>query len=87
MSDRYFSSLPEELQTVLLEEGTKAGDEMTRLTLAKQDEYLQRFKDAGVTIVSDVDKEAFQAKTASVYDSFPDWSPGLHDKVMSILNA
>jgi tripartite ATP-independent transporter DctP family solute receptor len=85
MSESFYDSLPGDLQTLLLEEGQKAGDEMTRLTLEKQDQYLAQFKEAGVTIVEDVDIAAFQEVTESVYSAFPQWTPGLHDKIQSIL--
>lgn len=84
-SEAYFQSLPEDLQTILLEEGLKAGDHLTRLTLEKQDEYVKMFEAEGVTFVTDVDVEAFQEATASVYDAFPDWTPGLHDRINAIL--
>lgn len=85
MSESFFDSLPQDLQALLLEEGRKAGEEMTRLTLEKQDEYLARFKEAGVTVVEDVDIPAFQAATESVYSAFPQWTPGLHQKIRAIL--
>jgi TRAP-type C4-dicarboxylate transport system substrate-binding protein len=85
MSEQFFDSLPEDLQTLLLEEGVRAGDEMTRLTIEKQDEYLGLFRDAGITIVEEVDIPAFQAATASVYDAFPEWTPGLHKTIQDIL--
>lgn len=81
----FFNKLPKDIQQVLLEEGAKAGKEMTRLTLASQDEYLAKFKTAGVTIVNDVDVPAFQKATASVYTAFPKWSPGLRETVLSNL--
>lgn len=54
----YFNKLPADVQKVLLEEGKKAGDEMTRLTLEMQNDYMNKFKAAGVTFV-DVDLAAF----------------------------
>ena len=72
------------MQKVLLEEGKKAGDEMTRLTLELQKDYVAKFKAAGVTFV-DVDTAAFQKSTSSVYGAFPKWTPGLHDTVMTAL--
>lgn len=81
----YFNKLPKDIQTVLLEEGAKAGAEMTRLTLASQDDYMARFKGAGVTFISDVDVPAFQKATASVYTAFPKWTPGLRETVLSNL--
>ena len=81
----FFNGLSKDVQQVLLEEGAKAGTEMTRLTLASQDDYIAKFKAAGVTIISDVDVSAFQQATASVYKAFPKWSPGLRDTVLSNL--
>ena len=81
----YFNKLPADMQRVLLEEGRKAGDEMTRLTLELQNDYVSKFKAAGVTFVSDVDLAAFQKSTASVYKAFPKWTPGLHETVMGAL--
>ncbi len=81
----FFNKLPKDVQQVLLEEGRKAGTEMTRLTLASQDEYMAKFKAAGVTFVSDVDVPAFQKATASVYTAFPKWTPGLRETVLSNL--
>ena len=85
INERYFNKLPADVQRVLLEEGKKAGDEMTRLTLELQNDYVSKFKAAGVTFVSDVDLAAFQKSTAAVYKAFPKWTPGLHETVMGAL--
>jgi tripartite ATP-independent transporter DctP family solute receptor len=85
----FFNKLPkdvqQDVQQILLEEGKKAGAEMTRLTLASQDDYVSKFKAAGVTFVTDVDVPAFQKATASVYTAFPKWTPGLRETVLSNL--
>ena len=78
----YFAKLPPDVQRILTEEGKKAGDEMTRLTLELQNDYVNKFKAAGVTFVSDVDLAAFQKSTSSVYNAFPKWTPGLHNTVL-----
>lgn len=85
MNAAYFNKLPKDVQQILLEEGAKAGKEQTRLTLATQDEYMAKFKAAGVTFVTDVDVPAFQKATASVYKVFPKWTPGLRESVLSNL--
>lgn len=85
MNVNYFNRLPKDVQQVLLEEGKKAGDYMTKLTLDQQQKYIDQFKAAGVTFVTDVDLPAFQKATASVYSAFPKWSPGLHGTVTRIL--
>jgi tripartite ATP-independent transporter DctP family solute receptor len=82
---RYFEKLPPDVQKILLEEGKKAGDEMTRLTLELQNDYVGKFKAAGVTFVEDVDTAAFQAATAPVYKVFPKWTAGLHETVLGAL--
>ena len=81
----YFNKLAGDVQRVLLEEGRRAGDEMTRLTLELQNDYINKFKAAGVQFVTDVDVPAFQRATASVYKAFPKWTPGLHDTVIAAL--
>ena len=55
MNVNFFNRLPKYVQQVLLEEGRKAGEYMTRLTLEQQQSYVDRFKAAGVTFVTDVD--------------------------------
>jgi TRAP-type transport system periplasmic protein len=85
MNINYFNKLPGDVQKILLEEGKRAGDEMTRLTLESNNDYMNKFKAAGVTFVSDIDQAAFQKSTAGVYKAFPKWTPGLHDTVMAVL--
>ncbi|MGE0312238.1 MAG: C4-dicarboxylate TRAP transporter substrate-binding protein [Lautropia sp.] len=82
---KFFAGLSKDVQQVLLEEGAKAGVEMTRLTLAGQDDYVAKMKAAGVTFADDVDLPAFQQATASVYKAFPKWTPGLRETVLSNL--
>ncbi len=82
---KYFKSLPADVQQVLVEEGAKGGAEMTRLTLQMNDDYVKKLKDGGVTFIDDVDTAAFQKATTPVYTAFPKWTPGLHDRVMSVL--
>ena len=85
MNIGYFNRLPADVQRVLLEEGRKAGDEMTRLTLAQNDDYVAKFRAAGVQVVTDIDTAAFQRATAPVYKAFPKWTPGLHETVLDAL--
>ncbi len=87
MNAGFFAKLPADVQKVLLEEGKRAGDEMTRITLESNDDYMKKFTQAGVTFVKDVDLAAFQKATAPVYKAFPKWTPGLHDTVMAALKA
>ena len=86
MSEQYFQMLPKDIQQVLLEEGEKAGEYMTKLTLEREQDYIEKFKAAGVTVVDDVDLAAFAKATESVYSAFPKWTPGLHKQVQTILD-
>jgi TRAP-type transport system periplasmic protein len=85
-SEQWFATLEPDLQALMLEEGRRAGDELTRLTLGKQEELLGNFRDAGVTIVDDVDRVAFRQATAKTYEAFPSWTPGLYDDIRAILS-
>lgn len=82
----YFATMPEDIQQIMLEVGAEAGALSTQLTLEREEEYKQQFRDAGITIVEDVDTAAFREKTAGVYQEFPDWTPGLYDTIQGILS-
>jgi tripartite ATP-independent transporter DctP family solute receptor len=85
MNRGVFDKLPADVQTVLLEEAGKAGEHMARLTEARQATVIKEFEAKGVTIVRNVDVAELQKATASVYTKFPNWTPGLHDRVRKIL--
>ena len=87
INNGYFNRLPAEVRTVLLEEGAKAGAEQTRLTNEMEAGFVERFKGAGVAIVTDVDIPAFREASAATYRAFPKWTPGLHEAVRKILAA
>lgn len=82
---KYFATLPPDIQQILIEEGKKAGVEMTRLTLELEKDYIQKFKAAGITFVEDVDLDAFQKVTTPVYSAFPKWTPKLQETVLGTL--
>jgi tripartite ATP-independent transporter DctP family solute receptor len=85
INERVWQRIPAELRPMVQEECIAAGDFMTEKTLAVQAELAKRFQDAGVTIVSDVNLDALQKATESVYSAIPNWSPGLHGRVKQIL--
>jgi TRAP-type transport system periplasmic protein len=85
MNNNFFNRLPKDVQAVLLEEGARAKEEMTQLTQQLNQDYIQKFKQAGVTFVEDVDVAALQKATAPVYSAFPKWTPGLHATVTKFL--
>jgi TRAP-type C4-dicarboxylate transport system substrate-binding protein len=84
-STDFFKSLPPDLQTVLLEEGRKAGAELTQLTLASDAAYADEMKKAGVQFVTDVDNKAFAEKAKVAYAKVPGLTPGMYDKVRAAM--
>ena len=66
----YFNRLPADVRAVLLEEGGRAQHEMTRLTKEQEAGFVDRFKGAGVEIVTDLDIPAFREASAATYKAF-----------------
>lgn len=85
INNGFFNRLPAEIRTVLLEEATKARTEMDRLTREQEAGFVERFRGAGVQIVSDIDLPAMRQASEATYRAFPRWTPGLHDTVRRIL--
>ncbi len=83
----YFAGLPEDVQNVMMEVGNEAGALATEFTLEREEEYKAQFQEAGTTFVDDVDIAAFREVTASVYEEFPGWTPGLYRTIRDILDT
>lgn len=79
-STSFFNSLPADLKTVLLEEGRKAGEELTAATLASDKAYADELRKQGVQIVTDVDVKAFAEKAKVAYSKVPGLTPGIYEK-------
>lgn len=86
MSEQIYASLDPDLQQILVEESVNAGEMMTRTTLENDAQLLQQLEAEGVTVVDDVDIEAFRQATASVYEAFEDWTPGVYEEIRAILD-
>jgi tripartite ATP-independent transporter DctP family solute receptor len=86
MGEKFFQSLPPNVQKILEEEALRAGDEMSAMTIAKQDEFMQALKEKGVTFHQG-DVAAFEKATQVVYTKFPAWTPGIYDKVKAGLGS
>jgi TRAP-type C4-dicarboxylate transport system substrate-binding protein len=64
--EKWFNSLPKDLQTILLEESVKAGDFASQKTIQGLNDYEAKMKAAGVAI-STVDITPFKKATEEVY--------------------
>ncbi len=86
INEDLFQAMPEDLQDILVEAAEEAGLYMADLVNEGQEEFRASLEAQGVTFVDDVDVASFREATASVYDAFPDWSDGLHDRIRALLD-
>lgn len=81
----YFDSLPSDIQKLLLDEFQNFGAQETKVAVQEEGNWKKKLEDEGVQFVTDVDVKAFQDATKVVYTKFPDWTPGVYDKVEQFL--
>jgi len=84
-STQFFNSLEPDLQAILLEEGRRAGQELTQATLDSDAVYTEELKRHGVEIVTDVDVQAFADKARSAYGRIEGLTPGMVDRVRAAM--
>jgi tripartite ATP-independent transporter DctP family solute receptor len=84
MSNDVFEGLTKEQQTILVEEAKEFARLSTKAVLEAEKNIQTTMEAEGVTFV-DVDIEVFRNATEVVYTKFPEWSPGLYDRVAKIL--
>lgn len=81
MSAKVFNALSPEDQAVLLQEAEISGEIITALTLDREQGFREKLEAAGVTFVSDVDRDALREKSKAAYSEIKAWSPGLYETV------
>lgn len=91
MSADLFNSLTPEQQDLLVSTGEEAGLYNNDLVDESNDDYLQKMKDEGVTVVEPTEEvlDGFREKAAAFYekgDTFG-WSDGLYDTVRAAMGA
>jgi TRAP-type C4-dicarboxylate transport system substrate-binding protein len=86
IGDKFFQTLPPDVRKVLEEEAVRAGDEMSAMTLAKQEEFTKALREKGVTFVQG-DAAAYEKATQVVYTKFPKWTPGIYERVKAELGS
>lgn len=69
VSSEWFNGLPAEYQTALVEECRTAGEETSRVIETAAETARQTLADRGMTIVEDVDMEAFRAAGEAAYEA------------------
>ena len=83
-SEAYFKKLPAHIQKALQESGDEAGEFMTKIILTTEQETIAKMKKEGVTVI-EVDKKAFREAAKPTYTHFPEWTPGLYDRLQSYI--
>jgi len=86
-SSNLFSSLPVDLQQILLDEGKRSAENLTKATVAQDEQFAGQLRQAGVQIIADVDIAAFQRASSSVYQTLPNLTPGFVDRARAAMNA
>jgi tripartite ATP-independent transporter DctP family solute receptor len=85
MSEQVYRTMPPDLQKIMLEQASAAADLMTQLKMKEESEIIPKYKAAGVSVIEDVDRAAFEKKTESVYDIYPGFTPELRATVQALL--
>jgi tripartite ATP-independent transporter DctP family solute receptor len=85
MSEAVYSTMPPDLQKIILEEAGHAADLMTKLKRQQELDIIPTYKAAGVTVIEDVDRDAFRRATAPIYDHYPGFTPGIKATVQGLL--
>ncbi len=84
IGQKYFSKLPANIQKALTDTCLEAGDFMTKITLQAEKDTIEKMKSEGVTVI-EVDRNLFREASKGTYQKFPEWTPGLYDKIQDYL--
>jgi TRAP-type transport system periplasmic protein len=80
----FYKKLPADIQKALAESGDVAGDFMTNQIAKAEKDTIAKMKKEGVTVIT-VDRELFRKASIGTYKKFPEWTPGLYEKVQGYL--
>lgn len=82
-----YNSLSEEHRMIFDEEADKACESMSDASIASYEAGIEELRESGMTIISDVDREAFAERAGAIAEAFPEWSEGLYERARdAILN-
>ncbi len=84
ISKQCWDSLTEEQRNIIQEEINNGAEDNLKETLRLEGEYAEKLKELGVNF-HEVDVEAFRKAVAPVYSMFPEWTPGIYDKITAEL--
>ena len=87
MSETVYRAMPADLQKIVLEEASNAADLMSKLKQQEEQEIIPRYQAAGITVIQDVDRDAFRRATARIYDTYSGFTPGIKATVQGLIAA
>ena len=87
MSNSQFQSLSEEHQAVVQEEAERACEAMSQESIGSYESGIDELRESGMTIISDVDRDAFAARAGDIAAAFPEWSEGLYDRARAAVQS
>ncbi|MEH7222787.1 C4-dicarboxylate TRAP transporter substrate-binding protein [Bacillus sp. JJ1566] len=80
----FIDTLPEDVVQLLEETGDEAGEYARGVLEEQTNSVLEEFKKQGVE-VHEVNVDQFKEKVQSVYAEFSEWTPGLYDRIVELL--
>lgn len=85
IGEDFWQTLSSDVQKIMEEEAHNFGVEATEMVLKTEVEWQTKLEKEGGVTFAQSDVAAFQKATEVVYTKFPEWTPGLYEKVRSIL--
>ncbi len=70
VSSKTLEGMPESAQAIIMEAAEEAAAYTNQLAYELEDSYLVELQEGGMVLIDDVNKEEFQAATASIYDDY-----------------
>jgi len=86
MSSKVYNSLSPSVRATMEKLSEKYMDEFVRLADEVENQYIAQMKAAGVTF-SNIDKTEFIEAAKRAPEFFPDWTPGLYEKLLAAMAA
>jgi tripartite ATP-independent transporter DctP family solute receptor len=86
IGERFWRTLPRDVQQILTEEFQRGGERMTRMTIEGQEGFRRKLEAAGVRFVTP-NVAAYAEASQGFYANFPGWTPGLHARVRQIIEG
>ena len=86
LSSKIYRDLPDNVRKAFDEVNAKYMREYYELSDAMQEEHIEKLKALGVTF-SDIDMTEFYNAAMDVPSHFPEWTPGIYQRLRAILDA